>query len=102
MPQYTDHFYVGNAWEWQPPNRYRYVYSVHDCVPEDFFDEYVEQLLHGVVAPGGVLIIGAYGSRSRGDGPLDLTKRLTAIGHVPLGETVVGKPPISRFTWIAA
>jgi len=102
LPQYTDHFYMGNAWEWEPPKRYRYVYSVHDCVPDDFFDEYVEKLLHRVVAPGGVLIIGSYGSRSRAEEPLDLTKRLTTMGRVPLGGTVVGIPPISRFAWLAA
>jgi SAM-dependent methyltransferase len=102
LPQYADHFRVGNAWKWRPPIRYRYVYSVHDCVPDEFFGEYVERLLRGVVRPGGLLIIGAYGSRSRGAEPLDLTKRLTAVGHAPAGQAVVGKPPISRFAWLAA
>lgn len=34
--------------------------------------------------------------------PLDLTERLTAVGHVPLGQTAVGEPPISRFAWLGA
>jgi SAM-dependent methyltransferase len=102
LPQYADHFYVGNAWNWRPPARYRYVYSLHDCVPDEFLAPYVERLLRRVVAPGGLLILGAYGSRSRGAEPLDLTKRLTALGHVPLGRIDVGEPPISRFVWLAA
>ncbi len=102
LPQYADHFYVANAWEWQPPRRYRYVYSVHDCVPEQFLQAYVVRLLGHVVAPGGLLILGAYGSRSRGVEPLALRERLTAYGLVPGGGITVGQPPISRFVWLAA
>lgn len=102
LPPYAGHFYVGNAWKWRPPTRFRYVYSLHDCVPVDFFGAYVEWLLRKVVAPDGLLIIGAYGSCSSGTGPLDPTERLTAVGHVPLGQAVVGNPPISRFAWITA
>ena len=102
LPRYTGNFYVGNAWEWQPPRQYRYVYSVHDCVPEHFLGAYAKQLLEVVVAPRGVLILGAYGSRSRGLRPLDLKDRLTESGLVVAGERTVGEPPISRFVWLAA
>ncbi len=102
LPQYADHFYVANAWEWQPPRRYRYVYAVHDCVPEQFLDAYVVRLLGHVVARGGLLILGAYGSRTRGVEPLALRERLTRCGLVPTGEITVGQPPISRFVWLAA
>ena len=78
LSEYTAHFYVGNAWDWKPPQRYRYVYSVHDCVPEQFLAAFVERLLRTTVAPGGTLILGAYGSRSRGIEPLELKQWLIA------------------------
>jgi SAM-dependent methyltransferase len=102
LPRYADHFYVGNAWEWQPPRQYRYVYSVHGCVPEHLVGPYAKRLLEIVVAPGGLLILGAYGSRSRGICPLDLKERLTEGGLKIAGKTTVGEPTISRFVWLAA
>lgn len=102
LPQYADHFHVGDAWEWRPPIRYRYVYSVHDCVPDEFFGAYVDRVLRRIVASNGLLILGAYGSRSNGVEPLDLPKRLADVGRTPLGQTAVGDPPISRFVWLAA
>jgi len=102
LPQYAENFYLGNAWDWRPPTRYRYVYSVHDCVPDEFLGAYVDRLMRRVVAPGGLLIIGSYGSRSRGVEPLDVSSRLAAEGNVPLGQRVIGNPPISRFAWLAA
>src|SRR5262245_59123546 len=35
LPQYASHFWVANAWDWVPPRTFRYVYTIHDCVPED-------------------------------------------------------------------
>lgn len=102
LSQYSDNFYVANAWEWEPPRRFRYVYSVHDCVPEELFGAYVERLLNVAVAPGGLLILGAYGSQSRGIQPLDLGQALTSSGLTPAGGVTVGEPPISRFAWLAA
>jgi SAM-dependent methyltransferase len=102
LAEYADHFYVGNAWDWEPPKRYRYVYSVHDCVPEQFLASFVERLLGSIVAPGGILIIGAYGSHSRGIEPLELKQWLIAHGFTPMGGVTVGQPPISRFVGLAA
>ena len=102
LSKYADHFYMGNAWDWEPPQRYRYVYSVHDCVPDQFLAPFVERLLRTTVAPGGTLILGAYGSRSRGIEPRELKQWLVAHGFAPRGGVTVGEPPISRFVWLAA
>ena len=102
LSMYADHFYVGNAWDWEPPQRYRYVYSVHDCVPDQFLAPFVGRLLRSTVAPGGTLILGAYGSRSRGIEPRELKQWLVAHGFAPTGGVTVGEPPISRFVWLAA
>ena len=81
LPQYTDNLAVGNAWDWQPARRYRYVYSLYDCVPRDYLADYVRRLLSRAVALGGRLIIGAYGSRSRGLPPFDVPGFLRSAGH---------------------
>ena len=102
MPQFADHFFVGNGWDWVPPRRFQYVYTLYDCVPLDYLDAYVRRLLTDVVVPGGRLIIGAYGSRSRTLPPFDIAAFLQAHGLAVAGETTAGTPPIASFAWVDA
>ncbi|HEU5015224.1 MAG TPA: class I SAM-dependent methyltransferase [Roseiflexaceae bacterium] len=102
MPHYADHFFIGNGWDWQPPRRFRYVYTLYDCVPLDYLDAYARRLLADVVAPGGRLIIGAYGSRSRGLPPFDIAAFLQAHGITVAGTSSGGTPPIAAFAWVDA
>ena len=30
LPKYADNFHVGNAWDWRPQRKYRYVYMLYD------------------------------------------------------------------------
>ena len=60
LPQFASNFYVANAWDWQTPRQFKYVYTLYDAVPKDYFGEYVERLLSRVVEPGGRLIVGGY------------------------------------------
>lgn len=91
----------GNAWDWEPPQRYRYVYALADLVPADRLDRLVRRLLDRFVAPGGRLILGDYGSRTRGVTPQDVAVILGR--HRPLaGEAWGGDPPIARFAWVDA
>jgi SAM-dependent methyltransferase len=99
LPEFASNFYVGNAWDWEPPRRFRYVYTLHDCVPEAYLDEYVRRLLTRVVEPGGRLILGAYGSRSQSIPPLDVAKLLASFGHRVVGRARGGDPPVSAFAW---
>lgn len=94
--------HVGDAWTWVPPRRYDYVYALHDCVPLDYLPEYVERLLERAVAPRGRLILGAYGSRSRGTPPYDVRGLLDTLGHSVSGWTAGGRPPVSLFAWTDA
>ena len=32
-PHLADHFFVGTAWDWSPPPRFRYAYTLLDHVP---------------------------------------------------------------------
>ena len=53
------------------------------------------------VAPGGRLIMGDYGSRSRRRSPRDVAAVLRR--HRPVaGEAWGGEPPIARFAWVDA
>jgi hypothetical protein len=76
------------------------VYTLYDCVPRDYLEEYVERLLERVVASGGRLILGAYGSRSRNVPPFDVGGFLESLGYCVVGRTTAGKPPVTMFAWI--
>jgi SAM-dependent methyltransferase len=102
LPGAASHLFVADAWSWRPPRRFRYVYSLHDVVPESHLRAYVARVLERAVEPGGVLVLGAYGSRSRGVAPLDVAGLLAAFGYTVVGESGGGAGPLTRFAWTRA
>jgi len=102
LPEHADNFWVENGWDWRPPRRFRYVYTLYDNVPEEMLALYVQRLLERVVEPAGRLIVGAYGSRSRGTQPFDIAGSLVKAGFHLAGETSAGEPPIVEFAWVDA
>ena len=100
MPQFSSHFHAANALEWEPPRQFRYAYTLLDCVPEPMCQAYVERLLECVVEPGGRLIVGDYGSRSRGIPPRPVAEILTSYGRPVAGSASGGDPPVTRFAWV--
>jgi SAM-dependent methyltransferase len=100
FPDLRDNFYVVNAWDWQPPRRFRYVYTLYDCVPVEFLEEYVHRLSERYVEASGRLIIGAYGSRSRNVPPFDIEDFLRSSGFSLQGSAFGGSPPVASFAWI--
>ena len=100
LPACADNFRVANGWDWRPGRRFRYVYTLSDCVPPEMLREYVERLLERLVEPGGRLILGSYGSRSRGTPPLPLTEMLASFGYAVAGQASGGDPPLTAFAWI--
>ncbi|UCH35823.1 MAG: class I SAM-dependent methyltransferase [Armatimonadota bacterium] len=100
LPEFAANFHIGNAWDWQPPRKYRYVYSLLDCVPEDYLGAYCRRLLERMVKRGGKLIIGMYGSRSRDVPPLNVAERLTQLGFEAQGTAYGGTPPLTSFAWV--
>jgi hypothetical protein len=102
LPQFADNFWVANAWDWRPPRRFRYVYTLYDVVPEELLAPYAQRLLERVVEPGGRLIVGAYGSRSRGAPLFDVAGLLADAGYRLAGQTTAGDPPIVAFAWLDA
>jgi len=100
LPEYAENFWVANAWDWRPPRRFRYVYTLYDNVPEELVASYVQRLLERVVEPGGRLTVGAYGSRSRGTPPFAIAEFLAEGGYRLAGQTTAGDPPIVAFAWL--
>jgi hypothetical protein len=97
-------FHVGNAWDWEPPRKYRYVYTSTDLVQPEFLAHYLMRVKDVMVEVGGRLIVGAYGSRRRAVHPLDLRVlfdeigwRITGMSSAP-GEASM--PVIARFAWM--
>jgi len=102
LPGYVENFHVGNVWDWVPARRYKYVYMTWDCVPVYFLGATLRRVLREFVAPGGRLIIGSYGSRSRNVPPFDVAPFLASLGLRVAGRSAGGEPRITSFVWIDA
>jgi SAM-dependent methyltransferase len=100
LPEFASNFHVGNAWDWAPPMRYDFVYTLCDCVPDELLPEYVEKLMSDVASPGGRLILGSYGSRSRALRALNVSRSLKSMGLNVAGAARGGTPPVTAFAWV--
>ena len=100
LPQYVSHFWVANSWEWGPPRKFPYVYSLYDCVPEELLPEYIRRLATRYVRPGGTLVLGAYGSYSRREAARDVAADMAAAGFHVAGSSARGELPVARVAWI--
>jgi SAM-dependent methyltransferase len=100
LARHSANMHVGNVWDWRAPRTYDYVYVIDDCVPSDFLPELVLGLRTRMVAPGGRLIVGSYGSRSRDLAPLDVAEFLSGLGLDVVGTASGGEPPVTAFAWI--
>jgi SAM-dependent methyltransferase len=102
LPHFADNFYIDNAWDWTPPQRFRYVYVLTDFVPLEYLAEFTARLVARIVARGGRLIVGNYGSFSRQIPPLDVEAVLRSMGYEVVGAAAGGNPVMARFVWIDA
>ena len=97
-PRYAANFFVGNAWDWEPPRQFRYVYTLLDQVPPEYLAAYLDRLFTRVVVPQGRLIAGDYGSRSRGIPARDVAAVLRSAGLAVAG-AAAGGDGVARFVW---
>jgi SAM-dependent methyltransferase len=100
FPELNDRVWVGNAWEWIPPRKFRYVYTLCDCVPDDFFCEYLRRLLTHYVTKPGRVIVGAHGSSSEKRPARDIVALIQESGLILAGRSSVGSLPITNIAWI--
>ncbi|HLY30759.1 MAG TPA: class I SAM-dependent methyltransferase [Ktedonobacterales bacterium] len=80
LPQYADHFFVANAWDWSPPRRFTFVRASLDDVPDTLHTPYITRLLTDYLEPEGRLVLAEY--RVRGDHAPELTidQRVAQLG----------------------
>jgi SAM-dependent methyltransferase len=64
LPHFSDHFYQGNGFYWQPSRRFDFVRTELVYVPGELERDLVVRLLERVVAPGGRLLVANYGEGS--------------------------------------
>lgn len=98
LPGFADQMWVADAWALEPDRQWTFVYSLLDLSPPELTDVWLQRL-HSWVAPGGRLIIGSYGSKSRDLAPLDVGRVLRSSGFDVAGESSGGEGPITRFAW---
>jgi trans-aconitate methyltransferase len=103
LPQWRDRIVCGDARTWEPPRRFDFVRTELLYAPDNEQELLVAHLLDTVVAPGGRLIVCAYGSRTLPDQrAADLTERLESWGHTVAGRctAVVGDRVTTWVGWI--
>jgi hypothetical protein len=61
LPEFREHFFVGNAMTWIPPRRFDYVRTELVYVPAEQERQYLEFLLENHLEPGGKLLVTNYG-----------------------------------------
>ncbi|MCP4007063.1 MAG: methyltransferase domain-containing protein [bacterium] len=102
LPRFQKHLFNANVWSWIPPRRFDFVYTLADVVPEEFLGPYLRRLRTDFLEPSGRLIIGSYGSDSRGVPPLPLETLLPQYGLSPIGSLRAGPGKIIHFAWVQA
>ncbi len=83
LPQYADHFFAGNAWDWPPPRTFDAVNTTLDYVPDELQEAYVQRLLDHYVRPGGRLLIAEYLGRHTGMPDRRIDEQLKHWGFTP-------------------
>ena len=61
LPQFADHFFVGNAMTWLPPRRFDFVRTELVYVPAEYEKQYIEFILRNHLEPDGKLLVSNYG-----------------------------------------
>lgn len=97
-PRFADNFLVADAWTWKPDRRWTFVYSLLDLAPEDLWCHWLWRLKEWV-EPGGRLIVGSYGSRSRDLSPVDVAALMERCGLTVSSSSHGGDPVVTRFAW---
>ena len=64
LPACRDHFYVGNAWDWEPPRSFDFVRLELCYVPTECQREFVDRVLRRFLSPGGSVLVADYRSSS--------------------------------------
>ncbi len=67
LPDYKDILFVGNAWDWEIPMRFKYVRTELLYVPEHLQKVYVQRIIDEYLEDSGKLLVAGYTSRKLPD-----------------------------------
>jgi len=67
LPAFSDHFFVGNAWSWEPPSRFDFVRAELCYVPEECQRPFLDRLLSEFLTAKGLLLVAEYRSSREAD-----------------------------------
>ena len=99
LPEHAASFHHGDVWTWQPSHTFDFVYTLSHLAPVGLLGDLCRRLQQWVRS-GGRLIVGDYGSRSRGIDPQDMRLVMTNLGFEVAGASTGGDPPVSSFAWV--
>jgi SAM-dependent methyltransferase len=100
LQDHAANFAVADAWTWRPSWQWTFVYSLLDLSPDHLRCEWLWRL-YGWVEPGGRLIVGSYGSRSRNEPPVSVDEVIRQCGFGIAGSSTGGDGPSTRFAWVS-
>jgi trans-aconitate methyltransferase len=95
----ADNLQRADAWNWTPQRSWTFVYSLIDLTPPRLQGEWLSRL-YSWVSPGGRLIVGSYGSRSRKIAPVAVAALMERHGFDVVGSSDGGEGPMTRFAWV--
>lgn len=95
---HQDNFYLADAWQWGPDRTWTFVYSLLDLSPTDLHCVWLSRLTRWV-EPGGRLIVGSYGSRSRNISPEPVADIMARCGLALDGRSSARESELTRFAW---
>lgn len=87
LPAFASNLAVANGFYWQPPNRFDYVHTLLEYVPDELQPDYLKQLLHQALAYAGRLIVSSYSNRTQQRQPIDVAATLQQHGFPVAGST---------------
>ena len=102
LPSYASHFWARNAWEWIPPRRFRFVYTLTDLVPQTLLKDFLMRVMAHYVEDQGTLIVGGYGSTSQNIPAPDITGILKCFDFPVIESAIYGDLPVSHVAWVKA
>ena len=82
LPVYKDNLFMGNAWDWESPRKFKYVRTELVYVPEHLQKTYIQRIMNHYLDDDGRLLVAGYTSRKYSDIKPDVDKILKQWGFI--------------------
>jgi hypothetical protein len=89
LPQCANNMFIGNGWDWTPPQPFDYVRTELVYVPNELQKAYVQRILDRYLRRGGRLLAAEYRGRDHTAPTLTVDRDLSAFGF-PIERVTTG------------